>query len=225
MTSSHSIDRIFPVLTSTLFPGTTGDWTNARRACAAASQPPLSPTPSWTGGSCLRSTGMTRFATIYVANRRKTLTTRMVECRHPSSEVPLNLLRKEGRERVEVFDLVVVLNKDWQDPSTNAILFRLFVKRSDPQNVQAAFRRHHQRFLDEMISGRPLLLPQKQTTFEIPVLFVVDASREGAEGVSVSVLSQSLMWVWSHCRQMRLFWRQPSHPQPEVWNWPSLLGP
>ena len=33
---------------------------------------------------------------------------RLVECHHPSSEAPLNLLQKEGRKRVEVFDLVEV---------------------------------------------------------------------------------------------------------------------
>ena len=41
-----------------------------------------------------------------------------------------------------------------------------------------------------MISGRPFIPHHKQTTFEILVLFVVNASREGTEGVSVSVLSQ-----------------------------------
>ena len=113
-------------------------------------------------------------------------------------------------------------NKDSQGLSTNAVLPRLFVERQDYSNVQAAVCRHHRRCLDEMVSGRPLLLPHKQTTFQLPALLMVDASREGMEGASVSVLSQPLMWVWSHCRQMRLFWRLPLHLQPKVWNRPSF---
>ena len=65
------------------------------------------------------------------------------------------------------------------------------MERPDPSNVQAAVHRHHRRCLVEMISGRPLLLPQKQTTFDIPALLVVCASRVGSEGASVSVLSLS----------------------------------
>ena len=103
--------------------------------------------------------------------------------------MPLNLLQKESREQVEVFDLIEVLNKDWQGLSTNVVLTLLFVERSDPSNIQASVRRYHRRCLDEMISGQPLLIPQKQTTLEIPTLLVVDTSREGTEGVSVSVLS------------------------------------
>ena len=41
------------------------------------------------------------------------------------------------------------------------------MERPDPSNDQAAVRRHHRRCLYEMISGRLLLLPQKQATFEI----------------------------------------------------------
>ena len=76
---------------------------------------------------------MTRFAAIFEVNRRKTL---------PTAIVPLNLQQIEGRERVEVFDLVGVLNKDWHGLSTNAVQPRLFVERPDSSNVQAAVRRH-----------------------------------------------------------------------------------
>ena len=55
---------------------------------------------------------MTRFAAIFEANRRKTLPAVLVECHRPTSEVPLNLVQQEGRERVEVFDLVGVLSKN-----------------------------------------------------------------------------------------------------------------
>ena len=64
-----------PIWWARYFLAKTEDWTKARTACAAASHPPLTPTPSWTGGSCLRSSGMTRFAAIFEANRRKTLPT------------------------------------------------------------------------------------------------------------------------------------------------------
>ena len=84
---------------------------------------------------------MTRFAAIFEANRRKTLPTAISEFRHPSSEVLLSLLQKEGRERVYIFDLVGVLSKDWQGHSTNAVLPRLFVEQQDPSIVQAAVRR------------------------------------------------------------------------------------
>ena len=71
---------------------------------------------------------------------------------------------------------------------------RLFVERLDPSNARVAVRRHHLRCLNETLLGRPLLLPQKQTTFEIPALLVVDARRDDTEGVSVLVLSQPLLW-------------------------------
>ena len=138
---------------------------------------------------------MTRFAAIFEDNRRKTLQTAIGRMPPSFFRSAVKFAAKRGRERVQVFDLVGVLNKYWQGHSSDDVLHRLFMERPDPSNVQAAVRRHHRHSLDEMISGRPLLFPQKQTKFDIPTMLVAKASREGSEGVSVSVLSQPLMWV------------------------------
>ena len=71
---------------------------------------------------------MKRFAAIFEANQRKTLPTAIGRMPPSFFRSAVEFAQKEGRERVEVFDLVEVLNKDWQGLSSNAVLPQLFVE-------------------------------------------------------------------------------------------------